>query len=868
MGPGLDGGVRAMNFDKYFLTLTGHAPLRWQRRLYQRFVNGDLPTALDLPTGLGKTSVMAVWLIAKCAGASVPNRLVYVVDRRTIVDQATAEAEKLRERAEILLAAGELPISTLRGQYVDNRRWMENPAAPAIVIGTVDMIGSRLLFRGYGASAGMRPFQAGLLGADTLLVLDEAHLCPPFQALLETIAADETLRPNQVPVPPFRLLALSATGKRQGNMFTLEAEDEEDAFVRTRLAAAKSLKIVPATGNLDEQLVQEALTLANEHGGRIAIFCTSRDVAQKVAKQLGDKKARRPEGAIVLLAGARRVKEREASWKELARAGFLPADKKGTDEDCLPVPTFLVATAAGEVGIDLDADHAVMDLVTAERMVQRLGRVNRTGGEGRIAWVRVIDVSAETESEDSAARRIACRHLLESLPLLPDGGRDASPGSLRGLRDHPQLASASTPAPLYPALDRATLDAWAMTSLSDHPGRPDIAPWLRGWVAEEDPEITLVWRRWPWDESELLLDAEGLATFFDTARPRLLEKLQAPRSLALKILSERAKRVDWADSTIVIVALGNPVRTMQLGELKDKNKRDRFFGDATTDTVFVVHHGLGGLDKQGLLARDAIGPTDCLDAGWEEAMLQTVGLRVIEAPTVGMRPSQFWQPIGRFVLAPSENPDAERFLCIEAWRDGQQESGGDPAIRRQEQGLEEHLQETAAEAAVLAAALNLPNDYRAMLVAAAKAHDLGKARPHWQRAMGAPRGGGILAKTKGTGANLALLQINGQTYRHEFGSLLDLEREPGLLTDLPEPLHDLALHLVAAHHGYARPWIAPVDPDPRTSLASHRERAAAAALRFARLQSRWGPWGLAWWEALLRAADQRVSRRLDQREDV
>ena len=38
------------------------------------------------------------------------------------------------------------------------------------------------------------------------------------------------------------------------------------------------------------------------------------------------------------------------------------------------------------------------------------------------------------------------------------------------------------------------------------------------------------------------------------------------------------------------------------------------------------------------------------------------------------------------------------------------------------------------------------------------------------------------------------------------------------------------------------------------------ERACAVALRFARLQKRWGPWGLAWWEALMRAADQQASR--------
>jgi CRISPR-associated endonuclease/helicase Cas3 len=43
------------------------------------------------------------------------------------------------------------------------------------------------------------------------------------------------------------------------------------------------------------------------------------------------------------------------------------------------------------------------------------------------------------------------------------------------------------------------------------------------------------------------------------------------------------------------------------------------------------------------------------------------------------------------------------------------------------------------------------------------------------------------------------------------------------------------------------------------------ERAREIALRFARLEARWGPWGLAWWETLLRAADQGASRENDAR---
>ncbi len=46
-------------FDSGFEALTGHVPMPWQRRLFTEFHAGRIPDALDLPTGLGKTSVMA-----------------------------------------------------------------------------------------------------------------------------------------------------------------------------------------------------------------------------------------------------------------------------------------------------------------------------------------------------------------------------------------------------------------------------------------------------------------------------------------------------------------------------------------------------------------------------------------------------------------------------------------------------------------------------------------------------------------------------------------------------------------------------------------------------------------------------------------
>lgn len=148
-----------------FCALTTRQPYKWQERLQCRwFVEDRIPDAVDIPTGLGKTAAIALWLSALAVGAKLPRRLIYIVDRRTVVDQASEEADRLAfalgetegdnpvinelRRGLGLEDRQRLPVSTLRGQHLDNRLWLENPSAPAIIVGTVDMIGSRLLFEG------------------------------------------------------------------------------------------------------------------------------------------------------------------------------------------------------------------------------------------------------------------------------------------------------------------------------------------------------------------------------------------------------------------------------------------------------------------------------------------------------------------------------------------------------------------------------------------------------------------------------------------------------------------------------------------------------------------------------------------------
>jgi len=67
--------VRQEDLAAAFEALAGFPPMRWQTRLYgDRFARGRVPAALDLPTGLGKTAVMTLWLIARARGTVLPRR--------------------------------------------------------------------------------------------------------------------------------------------------------------------------------------------------------------------------------------------------------------------------------------------------------------------------------------------------------------------------------------------------------------------------------------------------------------------------------------------------------------------------------------------------------------------------------------------------------------------------------------------------------------------------------------------------------------------------------------------------------------------------------------------------------------------------
>jgi CRISPR-associated endonuclease/helicase Cas3 len=855
------------SFDDEFARLTGgNRPFPWQRALYERFVAGNFPKACDLPTGLGKTSVIQLWLLALARNPKLPRRLVYVVNRRTVVDQATDEAEKIRKfltepgslrdalskLCAIVPRTGEAPlaISTLRGARADNAEWRRDPARPAIIVGTVDMVGSRLLFSGYGCGFRSKPLHAGFLGQDALLVHDEAHLEPAFQQLLVAIQQEQRKSDD---VRPLRVMALSATGREQAD-FTLSAEDEKHDVVRRRLDAKKGLRLHFIDDK--KELPDRVAAQATARDGKVIVFLSSVDHVEKCAATL-----RKAKKKVVTLTGTMRGRERDELVRHPIFARFLPRPPE--DLDLQDGTVYLIATSAGEVGIDISADHLISDLPPLDALAQRLGRVNRYGGGDAQVDVYCEKLKeppkAKAEGEDVEGdddkhgrskdeyewARFAAKELLSTLPARFDERLDVSPAALRALPLEARQA-ASTPIPAIRHVDALLFDRWSYTTITDQlPGRPAVAEWLHGVADWEPPRTTVAWRSEVTWLGQDLLGADSLDEFLADYPLRARERLSDVTSRVLKHLQKIAARDK--DGTLKVWLIGDdaPASFMTLATLLDEYdpKKNPLLDDAT----IVLPPGAGGL-KDGLLDGDVEfveGERLRYDLGPQEGERLVHQFEDESDPPAGMR-------LVRSVRRESEDTDVQ-WWHLYAVSQRADDEGSRTSRRRLL--LDEHLRRTEFWAQRIAERLGL-REWQRALAHAGRWHDLGKRRRVWQRS--------IKNFEDPPLAKGPMQPYELSYYRHELGSLYDALTEADF-NDLTTEERELALHAIAAHHGRARPHFPPREAyDPEVKQDAIAPLISEVPLRFDRLQQKYGRWGLAWLESLLRAADALASDDEDQ----
>jgi CRISPR-associated endonuclease/helicase Cas3 len=955
------------DFPAFFYAMWARNPFPWQTMLAQHVGTGRWPRALDLPTASGKTACIevALWALARqsdspLAERTAPRRIWFVVDRRIVVDEAFARAQTVAERlaaatrgplAEVAerlrhIAGTDRPLAVarLRGGIFRDDGWARLPSQPAVITSTVDQLGSRLLFRGYGRSHLTAPIFAGLAANDSLVFLDEAHCSVPFLQTLRAIERYRGERWAESPLPtPFAFVVLSATPPAdipQQEVFPgpQRAQALDHPLLHQRLDEARKLaELVPvkARKNNEDPLVVEAAKRAQDYLAqnkrRVAVMVNRVRTAFEAADAL---RARVNAGAdIVLLTGRMRPYERDqavAGWHP-----FLRAESPETP----PKPIIVVSTQCLEVGADFSFEALVTECASLDALRQRFGRLDRmgTGGTSCAAiLVRDRDVDPKGSEPDAIYgtalaetwKFLRARVDRESPPII-DFGVEAMRKKLDEAGDLTRYLAPTSDAPV---LLPAHLDLLCQTAPTPQP-EPDVQLFLHG-KDRGAPEAQVVWRadvapgddsRWaeivalcPPTIGEMLsvtlyrlrawlarsdtvddaADVEGAPLGGDelrgSARPCLLW-----RGRDRSMVARRVDQIMPGDVVIVPSAYGieglgqSPSIVEAVGQARVDLWEPALQSAGRPPALRVQRHVLApwlnceALSKLLVLAEEPSPSRDDIQNAID-AVLEFRPADENSPPT----PPAWWldllrsvrtgrfeaHPAGGLVLSARAVTDTLRFAEPDLFADDDDLT----SASAQEISLDEHSTLVKRTVEKLATRC-LPEELRSILRDAAYWHDAGKLDERFQvllhqgdelaaLAAGAPLAKSAFIPTSPR-RRRALREASGlpENFRHEMLSAQIATRHARLPAD--PAAAGLLLHLVASHHGHARPF-APVSLDPkppaiwgrlgdvpveltteeRAQWTAHRVDSGVAD-RFWHLTRRYGWWGLAYLEAIVRLGD-------------
>jgi CRISPR-associated endonuclease/helicase Cas3 len=514
-------------------------------------------------------------------------------------------------------------------------------------------------------------------------------------------------------------------------------------------------------------------------------------------------------------------------------------------------------------------------------MSQRFGRVNRFGDRDDTR-IDVVYPKSFDEKDDLEAR------LLKTLELLRLANGDGSPATLgelhhKAMREGSGTGPMSTdraqalrtyilatyaPQPKVLPVSDILFDSWALTTIRNRlPGRPAVEPYLHGVSAWQPPETQVAWREEVWELRPRITNEEDREQREEAERKQLArfaeELLEDYPLKPHELLRDRSDRVfkhlatisaRRPDAYVWLVDEEGHVEIFTLLELADQDRKEQIEG-----RTVLLSGEVGGL-RDGLLDGAAT-ETDGLDVAdrWYADDARSVHRRrrvwgddeLFDEKTEGMR-------LIRRIDVPTAEGDEDAEARPWYWFT-RPDSADDDASKTAREPItwDHHTSDVVCNATRIADALLKDHpDLHGALVTAAKFHDLGKKRVVWQKSIGNPKPTDWYAKS---GRDWKTREITD--YRHEFGSLLDLEAEDDFNKLEPDE-RELVLHLIAVHHGRGRPHF-PADEvlDPDRSEEAARQVAAEVPRRFARLQRKYGRWGLAYLESLLRAADAEASAK-------
>ena len=862
--------LAAREFRGFFRDVHDCEPFPWQQRLTEEVLaSGAWPAIVDLPTGTGKTSLLDTAVFALAARPDVaPRRIVFVIDRRIVVDQVYNRARRIRQR----IQAGEtavlrrvrerlcglsdsepLRVVALRGGIPIDREWTHRPDQPWIVVSTVDQFGSRLLFRGYGVGRRMLPIHAGLAGNDCLVILDEVHLSVPFAETL-----DQAANLPAGPLPRrFQIVKMSATpGPGTSQSFKLDpvADLEECDELRRRVRAEKRAQLVPVRNRdaLPAEVVKLVRSISKPKNG-FAVSSVGVVVNRVQTARATHRVLKEAGFATYLLTGRMRPLDRVEALDSILP--IVDPEKPVTDGEM----TIVVATQAIEVGADFSFDALVTECASVDSLRQRFGRLDRRGTRGRPgfparAWILGLQSVVTAKKPDPIYGDAIKVTWGELVRLEKAGPIDVSPESLGAFPEG--AAARRSQAPL---LLKTHMDAWVQTNPQPIV-EPPIDWFLHGIHRAAIPDVFIVWRR---DRAEEVLRL---------VPPRQAEFLTVPINAARSWLSE-GDEVDVADVQSFddeAVESGSRVsgcvRWNGFGRTPEPIEA---VGDIVPGDVLVVDPRRGGL-QDGTWDPTSSAPVEDLGDAAQEAHRRRVTLRLdqdltgnaslgsqlpdpeneltAEVPTpqriqqwLEARLSEANHPAwlsrvltrlingfdyaaigldedtagGGYYALTERDPTTRKPLIDPATMDGSDEAG---SMTGSGVTLRSHVEGVSGRARDYGKRLGLPTEIVEDLQLAGRLHDLGKVDDRFQAQLvgGDPVDFEMLDEPLAKSLpGVRRLSRYPSGMRHEMASITRCSPPtPAFLCTPMIPIW--CCHLIGTHHGWARP-LPPIfrDPAPR-----------------------------------------------------
>ena len=421
----------------------------WQKEFCERvYEKKKWEEHLFVPTGCGKSSLLMIYVFLKALSKSenlnfIPQKLIYVVNRRIVVDENHELALSLQKGLTEILKEGKtkrpitylvanalkmsyqslipidkdgeqkedfvLDVHLLRGGCTTDKEWYTSPVKPAIVLSTVDMCGSRVLFNGYGTSFKRRPLDAAYFGLDSLILLDEAHLNKQFSRTMKKVSEfqkkqEENFKKNQGITENFKDISLqfcqmSATliglieepsqafseDSHSSHILSFDDRNYENPYLEkclTSLISIKTLKVdgskIETSKKLNIPKIKECINDKNNRSSRVGVIVNTIKSASAIFEGLKESfKNEKYKPKLVLFVG----RNSEVAKKEITKDIFKYCGKAKPlqDKNDRSQDIIVVATQCVEVGADLSFDTLFTESCSLDAFIQRIGRLNRFG---------------------------------------------------------------------------------------------------------------------------------------------------------------------------------------------------------------------------------------------------------------------------------------------------------------------------------------------------------------------------------------------------------------------------------------------------------------------------------------------------------